>query len=435
MTYYQLSTLCFILIIINDGLYALNNGLALTPPMGWLAWQRFRCTIDCNTFPDECVSEQLFKTTADLLVSEGYAQVGYEYVIIDDCWLEPNRTVEGKLQADKKRFPNGIKALADYVHSKELKFGIYENVGSKTCEGYPGIEGHEEVDANTFAEWGVDYVKLDGCYIDEHRMDIGFPQFGKYLNKTGRPIVYSCCWPFYQEGKGMKVNYKLVAENCNLWRNYGDIQESYSSLMGVVDVFAAKQDYWAQFAGPGHWNDPDMLLIGNFALSYEQCKTQMALWAVLTAPLMMSNKLSTVRPEFKSILQNKEIINVNQDKLGIQGRRIYLDQGIDIWAKPIEPIDEEYYSYALAFVNRRTMGTPFVYEISLKNLGLTNPKGYIIMNLYTKDDTVKHILKPSSQIKVLTNPSGVVFLKANVVTKYHFTKFEYTMDNDTFLFK
>ncbi|XP_050525606.1 alpha-N-acetylgalactosaminidase-like isoform X4 [Daktulosphaira vitifoliae] len=415
MLHFSRNNLCLAFFLFSYSLDALDNGLALTPPMGWLAWQRFRCTIDCETFPDECISEELFKRAADLLVSEGYANVGYEYVIIDDCWLEANRSAEGKLQADKKRFPNGIKALAEYIHSKGLKLGIYEDVGTKTCEGYPGIEGHEEMDANTFAEWDIDYIKIDGCFIDERRMDKGFPQFGKFLNKTGRPIVYSCCWPFYQDWKGINVNYKLVSENCNLWRTNGDIQESYSSLMNIVDMIALKQDSWVLNAGPGHWNDPDMLLIGNFALSYEQSKTQMALWAILAAPLMMSNKLSSVRLEYKSILQNTDIIKVNQDKLGIQGRRIYKDQGIEVWVRPVEPKSEKYYSYAIAFVNRRTEGTPYLYSTSLRDLGLINPEGYIIKNLYS-NHTVSKFLEPNSLIKVLTNPTGVVFLKASLVS-------------------
>jgi len=398
---------------------ALNNGLALTPPMGWLAWQRFRCTIDCDNFPDECVNEKLFMTTADLLVNEGYDKVGYNYVIIDDCWMTHNRAADGKLQADPIRFPRGIKPLADYVHSKGLKFGIYESIGTKSCEGYAGIKGHEQIDAQTFAEWGVDYVKLDGCYTDERDMDRGFPQFGKYLNETGRPIVYSCCWPFYQEGKGLQVNYKLVSQSCNLWRNYWDIQESYSSLTTVIDNFAIKQDVWAQYAGPGHWNDPDMLLIGNFALSLEQSKTQMALWAILAAPLFMSNKLSTVQPEFKKILQNTDVIRVNQDKLGIQGKRIYKDNDIETWSRPIEPIEKDFHSYAIAFVNRGSFGTPFVYTITLNNLGLYNPNGYKITNLFAGNSTIQ-VLKPNSSLTVRVNPTGVVFIRANIISKYEY---------------
>ncbi|XP_025407951.1 alpha-N-acetylgalactosaminidase-like [Sipha flava] len=409
--------ICLSLLFICKISLALDNGLALTPPMGWLAWQRFRCNIDCSNFPDECISEKLFITTADLLVSEGYDKFGYNYVVIDDCWMQTNRTADGKLQADKKRFPNGIKALADYVHSKGLKFGIYESVGSKSCEGYAGIAGHEQIDAQTFAEWEVDYVKLDGCYTDEQNMNKSFPQFGKYLNETGRPMVYSCCWPFYQERKGINVNYTLVAQSCNLWRNYGDIQESYDSLVDVFDHFALKQDIWAKYAGPGHWNDPDMLLIGNFALSYEQSKTQMALWSILAAPLFMSNKLSTIKPEYKKILQNKEVIRVNQDKLGIQGKRIYEDQGIEVWMRPIEPTKAEYYSFAIAFVSRRTIGTPFLYTTTLNKLQMKNPFGYKIKDLFDVNSNIQ-VLKSNSTLKAIINPSGVILLRADIITQH-----------------
>ncbi|XP_025421570.1 alpha-N-acetylgalactosaminidase-like [Sipha flava] len=309
--------------VILHGVNSLDNGLALTPPMGWLAWQRFRCITDCEMYPDECISEKLFMNVADLLVSEGYAEFGYKYVIVDDCWLATNRSNDGKLLADNKRFPSGIKALSDYVHSKGLKFGLYQNWGEKTCAGYPGVSGHEEQDAQQFAEWGVDYVKLDGCYSDIRDMEKGYAEFGKHLKNTGRPIVYSCSWPAYQEGKGMPINYTALVEHCNLWRNYGDIDDSWTSVMDIADYFALKQEFWAPFAGPGHWNDPDMLLIGNFGLTVDQSKAQMAIWAILAAPLLMSNQLSAVRPEFKEILLNKGIIDVNQDALGIQGKRVF----------------------------------------------------------------------------------------------------------------
>ncbi|XP_025423362.1 alpha-N-acetylgalactosaminidase-like [Sipha flava] len=391
----------------------LDNGLALTPPMGWLAWQRYRCITDCETYPDDCVNEQLFMRAADLLVSEGYAELGYQYLIVDDCWLAKNRSANGKLQADSQRFPSGIKALSDYVHSKGLKFGLYEDWGTKTCAGYPGVLGYEEVDAKTFAEWDVDYVKLDGCYSNVRLMDKGYPEFGKHLNNTGRPMVYSCSWPAYQEEKGMLIDYASMAKHCNLWRNYDDIDDSWDSMIKIADYFAQKQEFWAKYAGPGHWNDPDMLLIGNFGLTYDQSKTQMAIWAVLAAPLLMSNKLKEIRPEFKEILQNKEVIKINQDALGIQGHRVFKDKGIDIWTRPIEPINNGYYSYAIAFVSRRVDGAPYPYNITLKDFGMNNPNGYKVFNLYGNENTTSCNFNPESSLKVRVNPSGVVFLRMN----------------------
>ncbi|QQP38702.1 AlphaNacetylgalactosaminidaselike, partial [Caligus rogercresseyi] len=293
---------------------SLDNGLSRTPPMGWLAWERFRCNTDCVNDPHNCISERLFKQMADILVSEGYQAAGYTYVNVDDCWLAHERDHRGRLQADHERFPSGMKALADYIHSKGFKFGIYEDYGNFTCAGYPGILGHLETDAYTFADWEVDYVKLDGCYSLPTDMDRGYPEFGYYLNRTGRPMIYSCSWPVYQTYSGMKPNYTSIINSCNLWRNFDDIQDSWQSVASVIDYYGDHQDTIIPNAGPGH---------GMILTCYEQCKTQMAMWAVFAAPLLMSVDLRTIKPDYKAILQNRNIIAVNQDPLGIQGRRIY----------------------------------------------------------------------------------------------------------------
>nr|XP_029729487.1 alpha-N-acetylgalactosaminidase-like [Aedes albopictus] len=392
---------------------SLENGLARTPPMGWLSWERFRCNTDCEGDPENCISENLFRTMADLVVSEGYAALGYEYINVDDCWLEKSRGPRGELVADRRRFPSGMKALADYVHAKGLKFGIYEDYGNYTCAGYPGILGFSQNDAAQFASWDVDYVKLDWMLLaSDSTMDHGYPEFGRNLNATGRPMVYSCSWPVYQIYAGMNPNYSSIIQHCNLWRNYDDIQDSWASLESIIDYYGNNQDAIIPNAGPGHWNDPDMLIIGNFGLSYEQSKTQMALWAIMAAPLMMSVDLRTIRPEFKAILQNKKIIAVDQDPLGIQGRRIYKHKGIEIWSRPITPIYQTFYSYAIAFVNRRTDGTPSDVAVTLRELGLISPTGYRVEDLYEEVDY--GILSPQTKIKVKVNPSGVVILRADV---------------------
>ncbi|XP_017005634.2 alpha-N-acetylgalactosaminidase isoform X2 [Drosophila takahashii] len=390
----------------------LDNGLAKTPPMGWLSWERFRCNTDCVNDPDNCISEQLFQTMTDIVVADGYASVGYEYINIDDCWLEKHRGHDGKLVADRKRFPNGIKALSDYIHSRGLKFGIYEDYGNYTCAGYPGIIGHEEKDALLFAEWNVDYVKIDGCYALPLDMDLGYSTFGRLLNSTGKSMVYSCSWPVYQIYAGIQPNYSAIQTHCNLWRNYDDIQDSWASVENIIDYYGNNQDLIAPNAGPGHWNDPDMLIIGNFGLSYEQAKTQFAIWSILAAPLLMSVDLRTIRPQFKHILQNRKIIAVDQDPLGIQGRRIYKHKGIEIWSRPIGPLYQNFYSYAIAFVNRRTDGTPSDISVTLKELGLINFSGYRVEDLYENVDY--GVLYPNTKIKVKVNPSGVVMLKGEV---------------------
>ncbi|XP_073994860.1 alpha-N-acetylgalactosaminidase isoform X2 [Rhodnius prolixus] len=401
-----------VVVILAGSSYGLNNGLVRTPPMGWLAWERFRCNTDCKNDPDNCISDRLFRVMADIVATEGYADAGYEFINIDDCWLDKERSYTGHLQPDPLRFPNGIKDLANYIHSKGLKFGIYEDYGNYTCAGYPGVLGSLELDALTFASWEVDYVKLDGCYSHPRDMDIGYPEFGYHLNRTGRPIVYSCSWPVYQIYAGIQPNYSSIINSCNLWRNYDDIQDSWTSLESIIDYYGNNQDALVHNAGPGHWNDPDMLIIGNFGLSYEQSKTQMAIWAILAAPLLMSVDLRSIKPEYKAILQNKKIIAVDQDPLGIQGRRIYKHKGIEIWARPISPLYQNYFSYAIAFLNRRTDGTPSDVAVTLLEMGLISPDGYRIEDLY--EDVDYGVLLPQTKIKVKVNPSGVVILRATV---------------------
>ncbi|KAG1698136.1 Alpha-N-acetylgalactosaminidase [Nymphon striatum] len=184
----------------------LDNGLARTPPMGWISWARFGCTTDCKTHPDGCINEKLFLTMANLMAKEGFRELGYEYVNIDDCYLAKTRNAKGELQADPLRFPNGLPYLAKKIHELGLKFGVYEDYGTKTCGGYPGILGHLQKDAETIKSWGADMLKLDGCNVKISMMNKGYPEMGEYLNKTGRPILYSCSWPDYQRATGMKFD-------------------------------------------------------------------------------------------------------------------------------------------------------------------------------------------------------------------------------------
>ncbi|KFO93718.1 Alpha-N-acetylgalactosaminidase, partial [Buceros rhinoceros silvestris] len=267
-------------------------------------------------------SEMLFFEMADRLAEDGWRELGYEYINIDDCWSAMRRDAAGRLVPDPERFPSGT-LLSSQVHARGLKLGIYSDLGKLTCGGYPGTTlDRVKQDAQTFAEWGVDMLKLDGCYSSGEEQAEGYPEMAKALNATGRPIVYSCSWPAYQGGLPPKVNYTILAEICNLWRNYGDIQDSWDSVLSILDWFSANQDVLQPAAGPGHWNDPDMLIIGNFGLSYEQSRSQMALWTVMAAPLLMSTDLRTISPSAKEILQNRLMIKINQDPLGIQGRRI-----------------------------------------------------------------------------------------------------------------
>jgi len=273
-----------------------------------------------------------------------------------------------------------------------------------------------ETDANTFADWNVDYVKLDGCYSHPVDMDQGYPEFGFYLNRTGRQMIYSCSWPVYQIYSGIEPNYTAIKSACNLWRNFDDIQDSWQSIQTIIDYYGDNQDSIVPHAGPGHWNDPDMLIVGNFGLSYEQSKSQMALWAIWASPLLMSVDLRTIKPDYKAILQNRKIIAVNQDILGIQGRRIYKEKGIELWARPITPVVKIDFSYAIVFLNRRTDGTPSEVSVKLNELGLTHDAGYRVEDLYTNKDF--GVLMPNDKVTVDVNPSGCVMLRFTVGAAY-----------------
>lgn len=390
---------------------ALDNGLALTPPMGWLHWQRFRCLIDCKAYPNECISERLFRDMADRMVADGYKEAGYEYVIIDDCWLSKERDKNSQLQPDPERFPSGIKALADYIHSKGLKFGIYEDYGTKTCAGYPGSLEYLALDAQTFADWGVDYLKLDGCNSNIFTMEAGYSLMSRFLNETGRPIVFSCSWPAYQEPIGIHPNYEKMKQVCNLWRNWDDINDSWDDLTNIMKWFSDNQDRLAKNAGPGHWNDPDMLLVGNFGLSYAQSQAQMAIWAIMAAPLIMSVDLRTIEPKFRELLLNKDVIAINQDSLGIQGLLVFKKDDIDFWTRPINPVVDGRKSYAIGLVSHRVDGYPYRVNFTLADLNLNVSYGYLLQDVF--ESTVLHeTVGLSDLIFARVQPTGAVLLKA-----------------------
>jgi hypothetical protein len=398
----MIKTLLVFLFIQLVGLnLALDNGLARTPPMGWLTWERFRCNIDCDNDPENCISERLIREMADRISDDGYLEMGYEYIIVDDCWLAATRDANNRLQPDAARFPNGIRALADYVHSKGLKFGIYEDFGTLTCGGYPGSIDHLELDAQTFAEWTVDYVKLDGCYADIKLMPEGYPKMGYYLNQTNRPMVYSCSWPAYEVFNNVQPNYTRIAEYCNLWRNYDDIDDSFDSLHTITEWYASQQDTLAPVHGPGNWNDPDMLIIGNYGLSYGQSKAQMALWSIFAAPLIMSVDLRTISPWFKEILLNKNLIAINQDSLGKMGKRFLIRNNVELWSKELENGKT-----AFVFFYPLPYGTPAAVQVTLKELNLTE---YSLYNFYESfsGDLIGQF-KSAGTFNTSVEPSGSV---------------------------
>ena len=299
------------------GLGALTDGLATTPPMGWNSWNKFAGRIDDATV----------RGIADAMARSGMKDAGYVYINIDDTW-ESGRDAQGNIQTNKK-FPD-MKALADYVHKKGLKLGIYSSPGPDTCAGYEGSYGHEDQDARTYAAWGIDYLKYDWCgarnlYTDEEMPAI-YQKMGDALLKTGRPIVYSLC----QYGR-LDV-WKWGADvGGNLWRTTGDIRDTWDSMTGI----GFRQNALAEFAKPGHWNDPDMLEIGNGGMTDTEYRTHMSLWAMLAAPLLAGNDLRSMTPATLAILTNREVIAVDQDKLGKQGKQVWKAGDQEIWTRPL----------------------------------------------------------------------------------------------------
>ncbi len=290
------------------------SSLAQTPPMGWNSWNKFGCH----------VSEQLIRETADAMVASGMKQAGYQYVNIDDCW-QVERDSSGTIVADPRQFPSGIKALADYVHSKGLKLGIYTDAGTLTCEKRPGSLDHELQDAKTYAEWGVDYVKVDWCNAKGLDPEIQYAKIRDALAQAGRPIVFSICnW-------GVKAPWEWGPKTGNLWRTTGDITDNYDRM----SVIGFSQNGLEKFAGPGHWNDPDMLEVGNGHMSQDEYRTHMSLWALLAAPLLAGNDLRSMTAETRELLANPEVIAVDQDAKGIQGHRVWQEGPKEIWAKPL----------------------------------------------------------------------------------------------------
>src|SRR6185437_11312059 len=293
------------------------NGLAPTPPMGWNSWNKFHAAVD----------DAGVRAMADAMVSSGLRDAGYRYINIDDTW-EGTRDAQGNIQSNSK-FPD-MKALGDYIHAKGLKFGIYSSPGPKTCAGYEGSYRHEEQDARTWASWGVDYLKYDWCSASlvygPDEMKQAYEKMALALRSTGRPIVLSLC-----EYGWLDVGSWGAEAGGNLWRTTGDISDRYASMASIGFNQMGRE----AVAGPGHWNDPDMLEIGNGGMSDDEYRTHMSLWSLLAAPLLAGNDLSKMAPDIRDILANPEVIAVDQDKLGRQGTRLSQQGDLEIWKKPL----------------------------------------------------------------------------------------------------
>ena len=298
------------------------KNLAPAPPMGWNSW---------NTFQTN-VNEQLIKDMADALIKSGMRDAGYNYIVIDDGWESMDRDSCGNLVPDPKKFPHGMKALGDYLHSKGFKFGIHNCAGTETCAGYPGGRGHEYQDADRYASWGIDYLKYDWCNHGTANAEETYTTMARALSAAGRPIVFSLCeWGNNQPWLwGNKI--------AQLWRTTGDITDCYDCqdiyAMGWKFILDQQVDL-AKYAGPNHWNDPDMLEVGNKGLSLVESKAHFSLWCMLAAPLMAGNDIRHMKDDVQNILTNKEVIAIDQDTLGMQATRFMQQPDKEIWAKKL----------------------------------------------------------------------------------------------------
>ncbi len=347
------STLLLLLVFSGNLIAQKYEGLAKTPPMGWNSWNHFACDVDAKKIME----------TADAMVASGMKDAGYQYIVIDDCW-HGERDKNGFIQPDPDRFPDGIKAVADYVHSKGLKFGIYSDAGVKTCGGKPGSRGYEFQDAKKYAEWGVDYLKYDWCNTGKQNPAESYKIMRDALYEAGRPIVLSICeW-------GDNKPWEWGKEIGHLWRTTGDIVDCWEceyghgdwsswGVMKILDMQVKLREY----NGPDHWNDPDMMEVGN-ALTVSESRAHFSMWCMLAAPLIAGNDIREMSPEITEILTNKEVIAIDQDPRGVQAFKWYDYGDFEIWIKPLKDND-----FAVAFLNRGESAEDVNFDWSKEYIG------------------------------------------------------------------
>ena len=361
---------------------ALDNGLARTPPLGWNDWNTFACN----------VTEALVEQTADLFISSGLKDAGYNYVNIDDCWMAQNRDAGGNLVPDPVKFPHGIKGVADYVHARGLKLGIYEDAGTLTCQKFPGSLGHEQADANSFAAWGVDYLKYDNCnnagsntkadYIKR------YTAMRDALKATGRPIVYSICeWGDFDPAT-------WASDVGNLWRTTGDIQNNWNSMVSIYHTNVGL----AAAAKPGAWNDPDMLEVGN-GMDFQEDRAHFSLWSAMASPLLSGTDLRTASPATFSIYLNSDVIKVDQDTHGKQAKRVSSSWGNDVLAKPLANGD-----VSVVLFNENSWTSTI--STTAAAVGLPTASSYRLTNLWSKEVTTS-----TGTISASVRPHGIVMYR------------------------
>jgi len=362
---------------------SLDNGLARRPPMGWNSWNHFGCNIN----------QTIIQQTADAFVNSALIRFGYQYINLDDCWAQI-RDSSNEIQPDTAAFPD-FKGMVDYVHGKGLKFGLYSDAGTETCAGRPGSLGFEENDANTYAKWGVDFLKYDNCNNNNVSPQTRYPVMRDALNKTGRAIFYSVCeWGQYDPAT-------WAAPVGNSWRTAEDIKDEWGSMISQADT----NNQWASYAGPGAWNDPDMLEVGNGGMTTTEYQTHFSLWALMKAPLLIGCDVRSMSPDTIRILTNHEVIAVNQDKLGVQGNKTKTDGDSEIWSGPLSGG-----AYAVLLLNRGDNSVDITAQWS--DFGLDPSQTADVRDLWqTKDLGVK-----TGSVSATVPSHGVVMYKITPVS-------------------
>jgi len=385
-----------------DGGASPPGALAATPPMGWISWNKFGGGI----------TDTLVRGIADAMVSSGMQAAGYQYINIDDMWQASSRDTSGNIAPSSSKFPNGMKALADYVHSKGLKLGLYSDRGTKTCAGLPGSYSYESKDAQTYAAWGVDYLKYDNCSpAAGSNMQTDYTNMATALKATGRPIVFSvCAWWFYNWETSIGQLWRTGTDIVDTWDGGTDKTQQSHSFISLLNNNGGWSGRYtgasyaspglAQYAGPGHWNDPDMLEVGNGGMTDTEYQSHFSLWAIMAAPLIAGNDVRSMTAATKNILTNADVIAVDQDPLGVQGKPISTSTTLEVWSKKLSG-DQ---SYAVVLFNRTTASADIT--VTWASLGITSSSA-TVRDLWTHTD-----LGPTPTQYQATVPShGVVMLK------------------------
>jgi len=358
---------------------ALNNGLAITPQMGWNSWNHFGCF----------VNENVIRQTIDAIVRTGLATAGYNYVNVDDCWAS-SRLANKTIVADPTSFPSGMKALADYAHSKGVKFGLYSDAGYETCAGRPGSLGYEKIDASTYASWNVDYLKYDNCNPDVSKPEERYPVMRDALNATGKKILFSMC----EWGVDNPASWATTVGNS--WRTTGDISDNWNSMTSIIDQ---NEGLWT-VAAPGGWNDPDMLEVGNGGMTDVEYTSHFSLWALMKAPLLIGCDIRSLSPNTMRIVSNPEVIAISQDSLGVQGHRVKKNGDLEVWAGPLKGG-----SVAVVLFNRS--GSSSQITAAWADIGLKNGVLAQVRDLWAHKDLGNF----SNNFSAIVQSHGVVVVK------------------------